>query len=381
MNLRSVAQYVFIVFVVLIVSSLLLGQLLGQPILLGYVETGSMAPTLEPGDGFIAIPAAIAGTPESGDVVVFQAQELHDGGLTTHRVVRETADGYITKGDANPFTDQDGAEPPVTRAQIVAHALQINGEIVVIPNLGTGAETVRGAVTGFLNLIPTGGDGSGVFSGQSLIWIGVGLLVISFAIDTGGKPHETARRTRSRQSVQKPWFILAILLLAVLFPATASMVLPAGTVQFDIVSSSNPSEDPFVIQAGGSTQVEYRAFNDGYVPVVLIVEPETEGVVVDQSTMFLSPRSKKTTQLTISAPEETGAYRRQISESRYLPVLPVGVIKSLHDVHPYLAVAAVDGVLSIVTTLLVVVVLGLEPIRLRSTDRNLSIVDRLKRLF
>jgi len=68
-------------------------QLLGQPILLGYVATGSMEPTMDAGDGFVSVPSAVTGDVEEGDVVVYQARELHDGGLTTHRVVGETEEG------------------------------------------------------------------------------------------------------------------------------------------------------------------------------------------------------------------------------------------------------------------------------------------------
>ncbi len=68
---------------------------------------------------------------------MFQSQEIRGGELTTHRVVGETEQGYITRGDANPFTDQDGAEPPVTESQIVAVAWQPSGQVVTIPNFGT----------------------------------------------------------------------------------------------------------------------------------------------------------------------------------------------------------------------------------------------------
>ncbi|TKX51714.1 signal peptidase I, partial [Halorubrum sp. SP3] len=71
------------------------------------------------------VPPAIAGDIEEGDVVTFEAQELQGGGLTTHRVVDETDQGYITRGDANPFTDQDGPEPPVQESQIAAVALEL----------------------------------------------------------------------------------------------------------------------------------------------------------------------------------------------------------------------------------------------------------------
>ncbi|MFC6875175.1 signal peptidase I [Halobellus marinus] len=143
MGLRKVGIVVLQLTVLLIVLFLILGSVLGQPILLGYVETDSMSPTLEPGDGFIAVPVQIDSSVSTGDVIVFRAEELQGGGLTTHRVVDDTERGFITKGDANPFTDQSDEEPPVKRAQIVATAFQVNGHVVVIPSLGTAVEGIQ----------------------------------------------------------------------------------------------------------------------------------------------------------------------------------------------------------------------------------------------
>jgi len=130
-----------------VVLSLVVGQVLGQPVLLSYVETGSMEPTLEPGDGFVAVPTA-GDDIEEGDVVVFHAKEVDGGGLTTHRVVDETEEGYVTKGDANPVTDQDGDEPPVKDEQVVAVAWQPGGSVLAVPFVGTVVEGSRAALAG-----------------------------------------------------------------------------------------------------------------------------------------------------------------------------------------------------------------------------------------
>ncbi len=103
--------------VLVTLGALVVGQLLGQPILLGFVETGSMEPTIDTGDGFVAIPSELTDDPEPGDVIVFEATNIQGGGLTTHRVVEETSQGYVTRGDANPFTDQDSGEPHVRDAR------------------------------------------------------------------------------------------------------------------------------------------------------------------------------------------------------------------------------------------------------------------------
>lgn len=56
MSPKRVLSIALQVAVVLAVLALIAGQLLGQPVLFSFVETGSMQPTLDPGDGFIAIP-------------------------------------------------------------------------------------------------------------------------------------------------------------------------------------------------------------------------------------------------------------------------------------------------------------------------------------
>lgn len=107
-----------------LVLALILGQVLGQPVVLGFVTSESISPTQSEDDSSAAIPSQVADPIEEGDVIVFEAEEIQGGGLTTHRVVDETDREYITKGDNNAFTDQDNNEPPVKRTQVVAKALQ-----------------------------------------------------------------------------------------------------------------------------------------------------------------------------------------------------------------------------------------------------------------
>jgi signal peptidase len=120
---------------VLIVAFVLLSSV-GQIAPLSYVNSGSMTPALSTGDGFVAVPSPIADEPQPGDVVVYRSEEIEAGGLVTHRVVAETEDGFVTKGDANPVTDQQAGEPPVSRDRIVAQALSVNGHVVALPGLG-----------------------------------------------------------------------------------------------------------------------------------------------------------------------------------------------------------------------------------------------------
>lgn len=100
------------------------------PDVLGYaplaVVSGSMEPAISVGD---LVVVHREGAYQAGDVIAFQ-----DGGaLTTHRIVAEGPEGFVTKGDANNAQD----------ARPVA-AEQVAGRVVLaIPFAGSAALFLR----------------------------------------------------------------------------------------------------------------------------------------------------------------------------------------------------------------------------------------------
>ena len=235
--LRQAARDAVTVIIVVLAISLVIGQLIGQPILLGYVTSGSMAPTLEAGDGFVAVPEPLSGEIEEGDVIVFEAVELQGGGLTTHRVVGVTEDGYITRGDNNPFRDQDGDEPVVTDDRVFATALQINGEVVRIPGLGTAIASVQTTATdasgGVADRTGLGSELGGQQLSGLFISLGLVLFLIVFVDDLRSTRQRTRDRTTSRwgdNAIDGRWVALALAFL-ILVPANAALLAPTGTHQ------------------------------------------------------------------------------------------------------------------------------------------------------
>ncbi|WP_121741815.1 signal peptidase I [Natronorubrum halophilum] len=364
---------------------LLVGQLLGQPILLGYVATGSMEPTMDAGDGFVAIPSIAAGSVEEGDVVVFEARELHGGELTTHRVVGETEEGYVTRGDANPFTDQDGGEPHVTDGQIVAKAWQVNGEVVTIPYLGSAimgvrgvAESAYGTVAPILGLTTTA-DSEGL--GALLVAGGVALLGFGVVVERLGPGVRETTRSRSRENVIAFWTALGLALLVFVTFATAAMVVPSGTTEYELVSTETPDDNPQILAPGETGELARTVDNAGYVPIVVVHEAESRNVATDPSAQTVGIRSSGETTVSLTAPDETGEYTRHVGEYRYLTVLPPSVLVWLHGVHPLVAIAAVNGVIVGVTVVIVLVVFGRNDLRVRSAGDHVPLSTRLERKF
>ncbi|EMA61794.1 peptidase S26B, signal peptidase [Halorubrum lipolyticum DSM 21995] len=355
---------------VLVVASLVVGQYLGQPVLLSYVETGSMQPVLSPGDGFVAIPAPLAGGIGVGDVVTFDAQEIEGGGLTTHRVVEETERGYVTRGDNNPFTDQDGGEPVVQDADIVAKALTVGGSVVVIPHLGTAAMGIQSALDAAQTWLAVTFGVRSLQGTQGLAYLLFGLSAVAYVVDwyldTGSR--ETRERDRSRDDGTSVFAIVAVLALVLMATATAAMVVPGGSQEYGVVSAEFESDNPTVIERGTSQELEYVVPNAGLVPVYAYVTPQSPGVDVDPRRVAVGSRGEASTTVTLTAPDETGYYRLFVVEHRYLAVLPPGVIDDLYGVHPWAPLVAINGLLGGGIVGLGLLLLRGEPARIRSRE-------------
>ena len=365
-----------------VLLSVLAGQLLGQPLLLTYVETGSMAPTLEAGDAFIAVPAAVAGPVEPGDVVVFRASVIEGGGLTTHRVVGETAEGYLTRGDANLVTDQDSGEPPVTEGQILATAFAPGGEVLVIPKLGLVAIAARGLLEGVQGWLAAllGRPGLLGSQGTALALFATGLAAYAVATwrEEDGR-HRRYHRTRRRAHVVDVRWLIVALSVGIALIATASMAVPLGPHEFELVSAENDAPGPRIVQAGTSETLTYTVPGGGVLPTVVVLEPASSGLAVDPDRLYVRGGETVNATVTVTAPPQIGYAPQYLREHRYLAVLPTGLILWLYGLHPWLPVLAIDGLLAGGFALLGLAWLGGGQLRVRQRAERLPTLERLRR--
>lgn len=369
MTPRSLFKRAATVALVVATVAVVAGAVVGQPVVLSFVETGSMAPTLNPGDGFVAIPAPLAGPLESGDVVTFEAERLHGGGLVTHRIVGESPRGYVTQGDANTFTDQSGAEPPVQTAQIVAVALQFDGNVVVIPNLGTAIQFVQRAV-GSVQRFLAGTFGLPVTGSNGLVYlVFVGALVY-YAVDVWRERRTKSRgRENSKQAGIDTHLLLVGLVLLVVVAATASMTVPARTETYEVVSAEFDAPGARVIPMGQTETTVHPVGNGGVLPVVVYLEPSDAEIDIEQRRHVLASRERRDVTVKLTAPAETGYFRHHVVEHRYLAILPIPVITTLYTIHPWLPILVVDVLVGVPFYLLGLALLGTARIRHRSRKR------------
>lgn len=380
MRLRDAAQDLVVVVLVVLAASLLVGQLLGQPVLVGYVETGSMQPTLDPGDGFVAIPTFVDSSVDQGDVVVFRAETLHGGGLTTHRVVGETPEGFVTRGDANPVTDQASGEPPVERDRIVATALRLNGHVVVIPYLGTFVTGVNDVLSGFQRQLASLFGTRSLLGTRGLAYLlfatGVLSYVVSAVREDRGR-YGPRRRERDSGMVDARLVVagLTLLLVAAL---TLGMVAPSGSQSFSFVSAETDAAGASVVRQGTAESLTYTVPSNGMLPVRTYLEPGSTGIDVDPRRLAVGANGRANATVTLHAPSRLGPVTRTLHEHRYLALLPPGVIDALYRVHPWAPIVAIDLFVAVGFAAGASSLLGWGPIRLDSRRRR-SVLDRLRR--
>jgi signal peptidase len=365
MKISSVVQKSITAVLVTIALALVIGQALGQPVLIGYVETGSMVPTLAVGDGFVAIPTALAGEVGVGDVVTFEAQSIGGGGITTHRIAEETPEGYITRGDGNTFDDQDAGEPPVQKSQIVAVVFEINGEILVLPSIGNATQAVQEGIGSALGVV-----GAGDLTSNSIgtVTTGTGVVLIAtsliYGFFTSGKRPTT--RSTSRGDLLDSWWILLAIVVVLLLPLMTSMLIPSETSTVQILSmNTEGGPEPTRIEAGTTNEMTYSVENGLFVPTVVVLESRSPGVQFSDSVVHLSGGEKRELSLALSAPEQTGPYARSRSEHHYLHVLPTPIIVALHRIHPYVAMGTISSMLIAPIGILFVLLIGFRPISIR----------------
>jgi signal peptidase len=344
----------------MLLLSLLTGALLGQPLGLAFVETGSMSPTMEPGDGFVALPPTLLGGVDEGDVVTFDAQNIENGRLTTHRVVGETPEGYITRGDANPFTDQQSNEPPVPRDRVVAEALQIGGTVVVVPNLGDGVGAVRGVFAAV-------GDPFGLSVNQVVAFVLVALLAAYLLDESGAAGKERTERSTRRATGFSGLLFVGGAVALVLFTATLSMTAASGAMAVPYDSVDPAEADRGGIPAGTTANASIELRNDGIVPMTAVLSTPDANAALAAERVSLGPRGNRSVNLSITAPSTPGEYEATVERRQYLAVLPGWLLAELSAVNHWLAVLVVDLLLASVVGLIGARLVGFNRVRLRAS--------------
>lgn len=267
-----------------------------------FLESDSMEPTVSVGDGVVLVPA---GTVEPGDVVTFRSD--HRDEYVTHRVVGETAAGYVTQGDNNDVTDQAAGHPPVPADAVVGEVLTVVGRPVAIPGVGTAATGIRR------------------HRGELLAVLIVGSLAVA------------ARGSRPRRTPVSEGQLFRLALVAGTIAAVVPMLIGGSAVGLALTDATEPTDPNAISVADGPATVDLDT--SSYRLLTTVVTAEGAAVRRTES-------ADGTLQITLSrAAAYSGESNATLHVYQYPPILPAGVLAPLQALHPAIAGIATTAVI------------------------------------
>lgn len=289
----------------IVILTFLLVLFIVSPFTLVSIQGNSMEPTIPDDSLLVNYETKNVG---DGDIITF-----YDGvnnQYITHRIVNESSDGYITIGDNNERIDQDTSIRPVKASAIQGKALTIGDQPLYIPYLGSIFTILQ----------------------QNLIQIILLLFGAYFGLTQASKRTEQQRVFGHlvARDIFRPFFIIAIVLLVVVFTITA-ITLATPIVYTDSPSAANQQ---YLVQTGDTPQTE-----------TITVERKTTwylGNLYFSDTLEIAnvERTAPTrVELDVVVPPqaEPGTLQSTVTLYQYPRVLPEPIVQELALINPILA--------------------------------------------
>jgi signal peptidase len=283
---------------------------------ISYVYSGSMEPVIHTGDGFIVIPVSQI---KIGDIVLYRPLKL-EAALITHRIISIDSNGYGTKGDASPSSDQEAGEPLVTSDRIIGKVLVLNGSVFTISKLGL-------FVSGLQELI-----GSNTALVSSTL-ISSGVMIILWNLLFPKKKRKSRRRWRLRDVYQGAAILISgILVLSILMGSSMQTV--------NYLVSDSPGTDGLQVTTNQAGEVIGTVKNSSLFPVANYVS----GILPLKTTLkseIISPFSSRTFMISVDPQKDIGWFQGYVRVYNIPTVLPLKVLDVLFQMSPYIALGAV----------------------------------------
>jgi|Deesub1362B_J571_1020462.scaffolds.fasta_scaffold00190_55 signal peptidase len=293
------------------------GFILDMPVLVSYVYSDSMNPTLKKGDFFFINPLSKG---DVGDIIVYNMK----GQWTVHRIYAKGAEGYITKGDNNIATDQqEGKNPEIKSKDIIGKVIVIKGTPLTVPKVGGYVKTISNKISNF--------------------YVAAALLIFGGVLVTLNDKNE---KKRKRQKVIKIKFktvyiITSALTIAILI---LSMMLSWGTLSFGYSSTLAGGQNEGWYLPESTFEKELSLQNRAVYPFYYFIEPRGDRIQINGENSFkISSGENKDIKLTINVPKETRLFTEKIDVYAYLPIVPISIIGVLYSKSPYLPFIAYIG--------------------------------------
>ncbi|MCL6572509.1 MAG: signal peptidase I [Bacillus sp. (in: Bacteria)] len=301
-----------------------------KPVLLTVIRSNSMYPVWERGDLVIIENLKEKESIQPRNIVFFKTKEgsLATKGWIAHRVMSgDNQKGFITKGDANEYTDQESVGTgPINREWIAGRALTIGGSPLVIPKMG------------YLSLWAE--------KYQSKPYILPVLAIILACIIAIGEFTAGQKKGKKRHGMELPiMYIIGGVTISVIMGGT---MLASGQTVNVVYGVSNQSQgvlmgsDVGMLKVGDEVSRPLSELsNGGFFPLIGTMTTDDLQIGLSDKNMYLSQEQHLNTTFTVHA-EKPGLYESVIKVGLFYPLLPSSIIYFLAQKSYWLALVLVS---------------------------------------
>ena len=312
----------YVVVGVLMVASVG-SAILQKPLLLSAIKSGSMTPLLVRGDMVVVLPLKDGSHCKVGDIILYHAPdgEYAKLGWICHRIVDGDAEtGFITRGDANEYSDQTfGDVGAVEPSWIGGIAPQVGGRVLKVPLIGyltIGMEQI--------NQTP--------FTLPALVAALALLIVLSERRGHRRRKHRTRTSTAGI-------YLMAGLVVSVV--GGASMLTTSQHISFTYSvggsSGAMTGSAAGVLTPGEQNTVRLASLsNKGFLPIVATITSHDGQLTFSDDSALLRQGSDIDTTVTVTAKKQ-GDYHSIVDVGLFYPFLPRGLIYALSSKSYWLA--------------------------------------------
>lgn len=298
------ANQLGITFLMLVAVALVVGPV--APIDVLYATSGSMEPTIGDGDLYFAVESTDI---QRGDIIVFESPRYAQD--VTHRVVGQSADGFITKGDANPSTDQVAGHPPISESAVSGKVVEVNGQPLIIPGLGPILEILHAH--------------RGLASAVAVVLFGI---VVARSVFAG-------QADVPKRDVTQVGDILAPMIIGALLVSFIFLFWGMSTHEITYVATAGDPSGKHTIPIGDQVTQTFQL--ETYTPPLTTVLVDADGMQILE---YAATQSSTELTVRIPAQETAGPHLTRVHVYAFPAILPQGVLASLLSVHWLLAALA-----------------------------------------
>lgn len=303
------------------------------PLLITTIRSNSMYHLMEKGD-IVFIKPASKNSIQIGDMIVFSTNKnVSDNKLVLHRVVDGNAtEGFITKGDANDFLDQDMGFDKVMPENIYSKVITINNNPVKIP------------VLGHISLWA-----ENLFSRSFLLPV-IAIAVVTVLLTAQPMAKKRKKRKKSRLDMPLLYFLTGLVMMIIF----GSSMLASSRLIYIPYEVSEKTEGAIsgsnigIIKKGATIENKHisTVSNKGFYPLLVSVTSKDNQLSFDHSTLLLKPGQEIKINTNVNA-ADIGQYNSTIYVGLFMPFLPLTFIHRLAEVNFWFALLAVSLVPSL----------------------------------